>query len=351
MKNTMLDKIATNEAPFLMRQIEEFSRAGLNSYQIVNNTPLTISAIVKMMPFIENSFRLRTSTPVFLGRDPEAIRIITELGYDFDKDKERCEGADILLDCCAELKNIKSAKAVSELTRTGVSIYEKEPVSYPILSVDDSRLKALETFYGTSDGFIRAYKEFVSPEVKGKRFLLFGFGKVGKGIIRGLLEEGASCTIVDIDEKALKSPFGSEAKRLLASEIRSITPLLRDHEVLVTATGKDNFLSETPWAEEILTSGIKLMNMGAADEFGPLFGENQVVNGKKPINFQLKRPTLLKFLDPVFYAHNSVVTLLHDSKLKPGLQPLPMKLDNKLVREWHSIWGMDMSLFLSICPE
>lgn len=351
MKNSLLKRIATDDAPFLMRQTEEFSRSGLNSYQVVNNTPLTISAIVKMMPFIENGFRLRTSTPVFLGRDPEAIRLITELGYDFDKDKDRCEGADILLDCCAELKNIKSAKAISELTRTGVSIYEKAATSCPILSVDDSRLKALETFYGTSDGFIRAYKEFVSPEVKGKRFLLFGFGKVGKGILRGLLEEGATCTIVDVSDIALKSSFGSEAKRLLSSEIRSIAPLLRDHDVLVTATGRENFLSETPWAGEIISSGIKLMNMGAADEFGPLFGEKDVVNGKNPINFQLKRPTLLKYLDPIFYAHNSVVSLLHDGELKPGLQALPRVLDNNLIREWHSLWKMDMSLFLSICPE
>lgn len=351
MKSPLLAKIATDEAPFLMRQVEEYGRAGLNGYQLVNNTPLTISAIVKMMPFIENGFRLHTTTPSFLGRDPEAIRLVKELGLDFDENKQRCEGADILLDCCAELKGVRSAKAVSELTRTGVNIYENEPVTRPVLSVDDSRLKALETFYGTSDGFIRAYKDFVSPEVKGKRFLLFGFGKVGKGIVRGLLEQGALCTIVDISEEALSSPFGAEAKKVLASEIGSIGSLLHGHDVLITATGRDNFLSETPWAKEILSSGIKLMNMGAADEFGPLFGEGDVVNGKKPINFQLKRPTLLKYLDPVFYAHNSVVALYHDGKLKPGLQPLPRELDNWLVKEWHSVWNMDISLFLSICPE
>jgi len=351
MRSPVLAKIATDEAPFLMRQVGEYGRAGLNGYQLVNNTPLTISAIVKMMPFIENGFQLRTSTPAFLGRDPEAIRLVREMGYDFDENKKRCEGADILLDCCAELKSVKSAKAISELTRTGVNIYEKESLTRPVLSVDDSRVKALETFYGTSDGFIRAYKEFVSPEVRGKSFLLFGFGKVGKGILRGLLEQGAHCTIVDVSEDALGFPFGAEAKRVLTSEIGSIGSLLRGHDVLITATGRDNFLSETPWAQDILSSGIKLMNMGAADEFGPLFGECDVVNGKRPINFQLKRPTLLKYLDPVFYAHNSVVALCHDGKLKPGLQPLPKDLDNWLVKEWHSVWGMDISLFLSICPE
>jgi adenosylhomocysteinase len=333
-----------------MRQLEEYSRAGLNGYSLVNNTPLTLSAIVKMLPFIENGFNMRASTPSFLGRDPEAIKLVRDLGYDFDEDKKRCEGADLLLDCCAELKGVKSSKAVSELTRTGVHIYREEKVSVPVLSVDDSRLKALETFYGTSDGFIRAYKEFVSPEIKGKRCLLFGFGKVGKGIVRGLLDEGAVCTVVDTCAAALASPYGAAAKRLLASEIADIKPLLRDNDVLVTATGVDNFLSETPWAGEILASKIKLMNMGAADEFGPKFSEADVINGKKPINFRLKRPTLLKFLDPVFYAHNSLVALYHDGRLKPGLQPVPVEIDERLVKEWHEYWKADISLFNSVCP-
>lgn len=351
MKNKLLANIAVDEAPFLMRQTAEYGSAGLNGCTVVNNTPLTVSAIVKMLPFIENGFRLRTSTPSFLGRDPDAIKLVRELGYDFDEKKERCEGADILLDCCAELKDVKSAKAAAELTRTGVGVYEKEALARPVLSVDDCRVKALETFYGTSDGFIRAYKEFISPELSGKKFLVFGFGKVGKGIVRGLLEHGAACTIVDVSENALNSAFGAEAKRVAASEISSISALLRDNDVLVTATGRDNFLSETAWAQDIKASGIKLMNMGAADEFGPAFAEGDVVNGKKPVNFRLKRPTLLKYLDPVFYAHNAVVSLFYGGRLKTGLQPLPNAMDDALVREWHSIWGVDPALFNSICPE
>src|SRR3989339_1033625 len=142
MKNSILSKIPTDEAPFLMRQAEEYRRADLQGYQIINNTPLTISAIVKMIPFIKNGFRLKTSTPSFLGRDPEAIRLIREMGYEFDLNKEHCEGADILLDCCAELSGIKSAKAVAELTKTGVDIYKGKDSFRTILSVDDSRVKA-----------------------------------------------------------------------------------------------------------------------------------------------------------------------------------------------------------------
>jgi len=350
MKKDMLAGIPTDEAPFLMRQVEEYRRADLHGYTVVNNTPLTMSAIVKMMPFIKNGFKLKTSTPSFLARDPAAIKLVQEMGYEFDLKKERLDGADILLDCCAELSPVSSAKAIAELTRTGVEIYRRQGCRKPVLSVDDSRVKALETYYGTGDGFIRAFKEFISPDVARMRFLIFGFGKVGKGIVRGLEEHSATCTVVDEREQAFRSPVGKGAKRVLASEIRTISGLLKEHDAIVTCTGKNHFLSDTPWADEIAGSRIRLVNMGAEDEFGPRFGEDAVQAGRMPLNHRLKRPTLLKYLDPVFYAHNSVVALYHDKRLAPGLQPLPKEIDDRLVEEWHSIWGMDISQFVSACP-
>jgi len=350
MKDQILSKIPVDEAPFLMKQVEEYRRADLHGYQIVNNTPLTISAIVKMMPFIKNGFKLKTTTPTFLGRDPEAIRLVQEMGYEFDLGKERFDGADMVLDCCGEMSENSTVKAVAELTKTGADIYRRRELRKPVLSVDDSRVKALETYYGTGDGFIRAFKEFISPNVSRARFLVFGFGKVGKGIVRGLLEAGATCAVVDEREAALRSVTGQEAKKVLSSEIGTISALLKDHDFLITCTGKDHFLSDTPWADEIRRSKVRLINMGAADEFGPRFSEGDVENGKKPINFKLKRPTLLKYLDPVFYAHNSVVALYHDKKLAPGLQALPKELDDRLVAEWHAHWGVDISPFASVCP-
>gem|GEM_PF-835974 len=344
--NSILSRISVDEAPLLMRQVDEFRRQDLHGYKIANNTPLTISAIVKMMPFIKNGFALKTTTPSFLGRDPEAINLIEDMGYEFTLDKTKLEGVDIVLDCCAEMKDIKSAQAASELTKTGVDIYKSNAGgAKTLLSIDDSRVKVLETFYGTGEGFIRAFKEFVSPDISRHKFLVFGFGKVGKGIIRGLLEHRASCTVVDTSEIALNSPFGRTANRVLFSSISSMNVLLRNHDVLITCTGKDNFLSDSPWTDTILTSGIKLINMGAADEYGPKFPPVSVENNKKPLNFKLKKPTLLKFLDPVFYAHNSVVALYHDKKLANGLQPVPLDMDNWLVNEWHKLWQVDINEF------
>lgn len=334
-----------------MRQVDEYRRGELQGYSVVNNTPLTMSAIVKMMPFLENGFRLKVSTPAFLGRDPAAIELIQKMGCEFHFEKGSFEETDILLDCCAELSSIKSGKAVAELTKTGVDIYKQRSSQTPVLSVDDCKVKALETYYGTGDGFIRAFKEFVGEDLKKTRFLIFGFGKVGKGIVRSLEENSAGATVVDASERTLRSSVGKSAKKVLASEIKSMAALLKDHDILVTCTGQQYFLSNTPWAHEILASKITLINMGAQDEFGPRFPDSALRAGRMPLNHRLKRPTLLKYLDPVFYAHNSVVALYHDQRLKPGLQPLPKEMDERLVAEWHSRWGMDLASFLSICAS
>ncbi|MFC1522949.1 hypothetical protein ACFL6Y_11130 [Elusimicrobiota bacterium] len=351
MKNSILSKIPTSEAPFLMRQVEEYRREGLSGYTIVNNTPLTMSAIVKMMPFLKNGFKLTTSTPSFLGRDQNAIKLIQEMGYEFNANKERMDDVDIILDCCAEMSENRSAKAIAELTKTGVAIYKNKGDKRSVLSVDDCRVKALETFYGTGDGFVRAFKEFIAKDISGVKFLIFGFGKVGKGIVRALLDQSAICTVIEADETAFRADIGKDIKKVFFSEIASISSLLKDHDILITCTGKSNFMSDAPWADEILKSKIKLINMGAEDEFGPKFPKEAVENDKMPLNFKLSHPTLLKYLDPVFYAHNSIVALYHDNNLTQGVQPLPKDLDNHLVEEWHSIWGADMSLFSSLYPE
>lgn len=48
MKAKILSQIPTDEAPFLMKQVEDYRDPGLRGYSVVNNTPLTLSAIVKM---------------------------------------------------------------------------------------------------------------------------------------------------------------------------------------------------------------------------------------------------------------------------------------------------------------
>ena len=70
-------------------------------------------------------------------------------------------------------------------------------------------------------------------------------------------------------EAALRSSAGQEAKKVLLSEIGTLSALLKGHDVLITCTGKDHFLSTTPWTDEIRRSQARLINMGAADEFGP----------------------------------------------------------------------------------
>lgn len=54
---------------------------------------------------------------------------------------------------------------------------------YPVISVDSSRIKRVEDALGSADGFIRALRSLLPDEsLEGRKYVLFGYGKVGLGI-------------------------------------------------------------------------------------------------------------------------------------------------------------------------
>ena len=57
---------------------------------------------------------------------------------------------------------------------------------------------------------------------------------------------------------------------------------------------------------------------------------------KQPINFMVAHPILVKYLDPVFYAHNHVIILLEDSQWTPQLHPFLSHLASKIVTNWET---------------
>ena len=77
-----------------------------------------------------------------------------------------------------------------------------------------------------------------------------------------------------------------------------------------------------------------LVNMGSEDEWGAKFDAHEILNQKLAINFCLKQPTRILFLDPIFYAHNISIDLLLKQKLPPGVCPLPQNLDLAILSRW-----------------
>ena len=175
------DFFKKEEAPLLTRQIDEFSSGDLKGISVTHNTPLLPSALIKLMPFIKNSITLYASTPEHLGYDNRVIDYLRKNKIEFDFSKDKIAKGDIFLDCSANLLHKGNPKAVCELTRTGSIKYRESNLNIPIISVDDSKIKLLEDYLGTGEGFVRAFKETVNTDLVGKHFIIWGYGKVGKG--------------------------------------------------------------------------------------------------------------------------------------------------------------------------
>ena len=232
---------------------------------------------------------------------------------------------------------------IAELTQSGSKLYEHDTRNIPMVSVDLSRVKFLEDHLGTANGFVRAYKEKVNSNLKGKHFIVWGYGKVGSGIVRGLLHEGAQCTVVDVSSKALERASLKGANCVSPSDKNNLIQVIAQADVLVTATGVASCISQSEYGKVIADSDLTLANMGAEDEFGALFSRDRVLHSKLPFNFSLREPTLMKFLDPVFYAHNRCLQLFVEGRLQNGFQGLPPEEDLKIVTEWQTYWGEDVS--------
>ena len=311
---------------------------GINVY---HNIPLSIETCCKVEALCVAGANVvvRNTDFVTPASYPEAIEFVNAMGLEIRQEKYAAEGEfDFYLDCCAELSDLTPPKSGAvELTRTGAMLYESKGASYPIISVDDSYLKALETFNGTGDAFIRSFVELTDRNLSRENIALVGYGKVGQGIAYAAKKAGAGVVIFDIDPEArhVASSHGFEAYP--CGDGSHTLKALENTSVVVTATGRRNILQKAfPEVQERL-AGKVLCNMGAIDEIGPGFTESEVVAGGVCMNFTLRHPTTMRYLDPSFYAHNLSVQVLQEGAFEPGFHPFPSELDRPIVERWAEI--------------
>jgi len=84
-----------------------------------------------------------------------------------------------------------------------------------------------------------------------------------------------------------------------------------------------------------------LVNLGAEDEFGPPFGDDEILGGHHlPLNFHLAQPTLNRYVDPPLAAHLLALEALvrQPERWTPGVHPLPAEMDAWVVGSWRAAW-------------
>lgn len=269
---------------------------------------------------------------------------------------------DVMFDCGAGLLHIVQPRlGTAELTYTDPVIYNG--INHIVITADESNTKRIETHYGTGDGFVRALKKLLADDDKillgGKikqrgmhqnnlqpslfqdqKYIIFGYGKVGKGIAWALQNAGLSAqniVVVDSRQSACDAANLAQHRGILLEEknLPKIKTQIQQAFCVVTATGSHGGISEY-FEREDFPKSVVLANMGTPDEWGRKFKKTEVLNEKKALNFSLEYPTEMIYLDPIFKTLLLAGELIVKEKMRPGLKPLPKDIDRSVMEEWQS---------------
>ena len=218
-------------------------------------------------------------------------------------------GFDLVLDCAGQFSACHPRFGFVELTRSGVQFFEN--CEHPVYVADSGIVKRIETCLGTGEGYVRALVQLGQDFDDGKKFVVFGSGKVGQGIVLQLLRSGANVQVVT-DCSRGSSPFldANDVPVTDCNDLDAVAALVRDADFVVTATGVKGALDRPQVVEALLGSHAVLANMGVEDEYGPSIPSTRVLAEKKPLNFILEEPTHLKYIDASLALHAALGELL-----------------------------------------
>ena len=313
------------EFPALLEQINFWKESNpLAGVKILDATPVFYNTGLKYLALLYAGADLTVSAHPALPSDVDAVKFFLSCGIPVVSGDSR-ESFDCICDCAGMHKNTPSKYGVVELTGSGAHAYRNW--EQPVFLADGGKVKVLETGLGTGNGLLRALQQLGADIISGREILIFGGGKVGSGVALALDGAGAHCTIVDqLDRIRCKS---SRVSVLSTEDKEAIVKAIANSSGIVTATGIKNAVAN--YASELLASDTVLMNIGVEDEYGADIPENRVLNHKKPLNFILDEPTLLRYIDPTMALSNYGVTELLNDRCTNGINLPPEKLENSLL--------------------
>ena len=308
---------------------------------VLVNVHLTRITLVLIGVLLKAGARVEVTVSPELVTHPDALQALLAAQIPFHPtipDSKKKHYYSVVYNCGVGMEDIIPKKGGVQLTRTPTEIYKN--ISFPVITVDQSKTKAIETGLGTGDSLVRvihaitrqsiaaivlnwqnilaekrpnsplfltAFLSLVNSDqlfIKNK-FMIFGFGKVGKGIANALESAGTSrknIFIIEISYEAYMDSMKNGYQGLLLREhrqesIEKIKQMIPDIWAVITATGVDGAISQY-FSQNDFNDIPLLMNMGTGDEFGLRFSTERIVNRKKPANFMLNYPTEVIYLDP-----------------------------------------------------
>ncbi len=336
------------EIPFMSKQLALAEKnQAYKGLRVYHNTPLAGNTLLKIDALVQMGAEVIVSAPAILEPLTNVIRVLEEAEICVDLEKKQVHDIDVYLDCCAEMIGFPEPKlGYVELTQSGDTMYRQANLNKPIISVDNSVLKCLETL-GTGAGFVGAVQALTSINLENKKIVLFGYGKVGRGIHIQLRPFTKNITVIEKSSQLRQELVDAGFSAISFNETELIKRVCADCDIVVTATGQTGFMSQYFTKDDFPTKCI-LANMGATDEYGKEFDKQDVLCGKAPINFSQPSPTPIHFLDPIFYAHNKAIDYLLDGSIDAGYHPFPRNKSVEIVKQWQAYHQIDLQ---SVIPN
>ena len=321
------------EYPTLMMQRDEWRRTRpLQGVSVIDATPLCRNTIYKYLCLLDAGADLRVSLGDLGSVDATTYELLSEAGVEIIRPHEAVEPADIILDCAASRIMTPPRFGVAELTRARSELYHD--ASYPVFMADAGRIKRIEACLGTGESYFRAMAQLGYKEWEGKRLVLFGSGKVGQGIIYYAQKYHADLTLVT-DTRSLEEGVAERVGQIIDyRETALVEAAVCEAYAVVSATGVAGSIERTLDPQPLIASSALLACMGADDEFGASFPAERVLNQRVALNFILKDPTQLKYIDATLALHNYGATYLlaHPHSVKGILEP-PTELEDMLLSQ------------------
>lgn len=327
--NYILQHYLVAEFPALYAQILEWEKSKpLQGLRILDATPIFRNTIAKYAALVSAGAKLYISKTPTIPYDANIVKLLKDFDINLADDSQKDKGFDIVLDCAATNINVKSKFGYVELTKTGAHIYKKS--NKTVFLADESIIKSIETALGTGDGFVRAIESLnLCDNIQNKKFVVFGCGKVGSGIVLCLLKKNCKVYAVD-DTSRVKIPDGAIAVDMNCPN--DINFALKDAWCAVSASGIKNAHSGKFDLKELAESKTIIVNMGVEDEFGKDIPDDRVLAKKQPLNFILQEPTRLRYIDPTLALHNFGAIPLINGKLNAGLNLVQKSDEDRILK-------------------
>lgn len=290
--------------------------------KILDATPLFDNTLLKYRNLLAAGAELTIGLSPLLSNHPDALHFATqELGLKATAD----QGAyDIVLDCAAAFSGSEAQLGYVELTKSGVESYKNSHKN--VYVADSGRIKEIETEYGTGESLFKALDRL---ELAGSPIVLFGAGKVGRGIWREAVRRGVAIEVV-------ADPATSLIPGIPIHDYRNqelVEQLIERAWGVVMATGVAGALGKTVDAQRVCQSKALLINMGADDEFGTAFSAERLVAGGRTLNFLLDEPTPLRYIDPTLTLHNFGALYWAARPKVAGLQFPDQTTEDKILKD------------------